>query len=346
MLSMLIDPNRSFKNPPASAAPIGPNGRGAGARPGASPEPPSIDAEARPWLKAAAEALDQRANAVSQFARTGMISLEAVNIVMFCQQASPPRWTLLGYVRPPAGVPPLLWNEALLRANCVSMAMDTCAFGIDAQGSAVMVKQIPTYHYDDVQRLTEALVHMRDLAMSLRITVHAVATAGSVAHEPPSADMSPATQELAQLKTSMDDLAKRELSVQWHRPLLEQTLRALDLPVPRQAFGSVGAFKLGKRYVEVVAAPDKRHLLLSTAVNLPLITLAQRQAALETNLYLMTGAHCGLALAPEGASLQSRWDASDLDGEDLAGWLVDFIALATAIETPARSQTPTVASRP
>lgn len=318
---MLIDPTRALRNLPAASAPAA--------------QVPSISAGARPWLQAAAQVLGESAKVADAFAQTGLLSLEAVNVMMFCKQETPPQWALLGYIKAPEGVSALLWSEALLRANCVAMALDTCAFSVDNQGAAILVKPMPVYQYADVSALAEALSQMRDLAMSLRVTVHAAANAGGVADAPPSPDMTPATPALAQLKARMDALAERELNAEWHRPLIEQALRTLELPVPTEALGSVGAFKLATRYVEIIAAPDQRHLLMSTPVDVPMTTLAQRNAALEANLYLMTTADSGLALAPAGASVQSRWDSTGQDGEDLARWLVNFVTLATSFENKA-----------
>lgn len=319
---MLIDPTRALRSPPSTTTPVALE--------------PSISAQARPWLLAAAQALGQPARAANAFAQTGLLSLEAVNVVMFCKQASPPQWALMGYIKAPEGVSALLWSEALLRSNCVAMAMDTCAFSVDDQGSAVLVKQMPVYQYANVQALVEALAQVRELAISLRVTVHAAATVGGEVEESALPAVNPATTPgLAQLTARIDALAQREINAQWHRALIEQALRTLALPVPTQPLGSVGAFIFGTRHVEIIAAPDQAHLLLSTPVDLPLATLAQRNAALKANLYLMTTADSGLALAPVGASLQSRWDCTGQGGDDLARWLVNFVTLATALETQA-----------
>lgn len=327
---MLIDPTQALRNAPTAARAQ----RTASGAPAA--DLPAMPAEAQPWLAEAARAIGQAGNAAAYFANTGLLSLDAVNVLIFCQQATPPRWTVLGYVKQPAGVQTSLWSEALLRANNVAMAIDSCAFCTDAQGTAVLLKQIPTYHYGDVQALAEALETLDELAAGLRVTVHAAATIPTEAAESPLPDTPPLSPELARLKDSMDALVEREMNVVWHRPFIEQALRTLDLPVPQQAIGNAGAFKVGGRLVEVIASPDNRHLLLTTSVSMPLDTLAQRQAALGSNLLLMTTAHCSLALTPTGASLQSRWDATDQDGTALAGWLDEFVSFAIAFDTRQR----------
>ncbi|RMM62890.1 CesT family type III secretion system chaperone [Pseudomonas savastanoi] len=294
--------------------------------------PPAIPAYSAPWLAKAATVLGRPADAVRMFSRSGLLTLEHIRLMMFCQELSPPRWSVLGYPIIPPGVPAGLWHEALLRANTVAMAVQTCTFALDEQGTAVLITQIPFHAYGDAQALAQALTDMDELASGLATTVSAAAHVGSVGHSPPSPDMAPASPDLAQLSSRVEALATEQMGEQWHRPLLEQALPELGLPVPKAMFGSVGAFKLGKRFVELIAAPDQKSLLLSTPVSVQLKTLPQRRAALQTSFYLLTGAHCSIALAPNGASLQSRWDATGLDGKDLAAWLADFVTLAISLD--------------
>jgi hypothetical protein len=261
-----------------------------------------------------------------------LLTLEIVRLMVFCQEQSPPRWSVLGYPFIPSGVPAGLWYEALLRANSVAMAAQTCAFALDDQSTSVLVAQLPFHIYGNAQALAQILADMDELASGLATTVSAAAHIGSVLHSPPSPDMAPVNSELAQLGNRVDALATEQMGAQWHRPLLEQALLELGLAVPKAPFGSVGAFKLGKRFVELIAAPDQRSLLLSTPVSVQLKTLQQRRAALQTSFYLLTGTHCSITLAPNGASLQSRWDATGLDGKDLAAWLADFVTLAISID--------------
>ncbi|MBD1552322.1 type III secretion system chaperone [Pseudomonas sp. C2L11] len=293
---------------------------------------PPLPTEAHPWLTAVAKTLGLTGRTAETFTRYGLLTVPSLNILMLCQQAEPARWSLLGFVQPPAGISTLLWSEALLRANCVAMALDTCVWGQDEKGVTVLAKQLPFYQYNDCQAVVEAIEQMEALSSSLLVTVVAAAQASTDAPEQPSSDMTPVSPQLDLLGQRLDSMAERAIDAQWHKPLIEQALTALKVALPGQAFGSVGALKVDKRFIEVIADPDERHLLLSTSVGVSISTAAQRSAALQTNLYLMTGAHCGLALAPGGATLQSRWDCTGLDGNDLAAWLADFMTLACALD--------------
>jgi hypothetical protein len=292
--------------------------------------------DTRPWLTEVAQALELSPQEAATFASYGMMTLSPLNVLMVRQQEEPPRWSLLGFIQPPAGIGSLLWSEALLRANCVSMALDTCVWAQDGSGATLLVKQLPFYHHNDSRALIEAIEQMQALGASLLVTLIAAAQAGENPPEQPSPDMAPANSQLAQLGKKVDAIAEQQINDQWHRRLLEQAFTALQVPLPGRAFGSVGSLKVDDRYIDIIADPDQRHLLFSTPVAVALNGVERRSAALQGNLYLMTGAHCGIALAPAGASLQARWDSTGLDGDDLARWLTGFVTLAVGIESNQR----------
>jgi hypothetical protein len=327
---MLTDPNLRFSTPSRS-----PQARKAPADSTLNDLPPLGD-DTRSWLTEVARALGLSPQAAASFARYGMLTLSPLNVIMIRQQEEPPRWSLLGFIQPPTGISPLLWSEALLRANCVSMALDTCAWAQDASGATLLVKQLPFYHHNDSQALIKAIEQMQALGDSLLVTLTAAAQAGENPPEQPSPDMAPANSQLAKLGEKVDAIAEQQIHNQWHRRLLEQAFTALQIPLPGRAFGSVGSLKVNDRYIDIIADPDQRHLLLSTPVAVALNRTEQRGAALQSNLYLMTGAQCGVALAPAGASLQARWDSTGLDGNDLASWLVGFVMLAVGIDSNQR----------
>jgi hypothetical protein len=327
---MLADPNLRFSTPSRS-----PQARKAPADPTLNGLPPLGD-DTRPWLTEVASALGLSPQAAATFAGYGMLTLSPLNVLMVRQQEEPPQWSLLGFIQPPTGISPLLWSEALLRANCVSMALDTCVWAQDASGATLLVKHLPFYHHNDSQALIEAIEQMQALGESLLVTLTAAAQASDNPPEQPSSDMAPANSQLAQLGRKIDAIAEQQINDQWHRPLLEQAFTALQVPLPGQAFGSVGSLKVNDRYIDIIANPDHRHLLLTTSVTVPLSSAEQRGAALQGNLYLMTGARCGVALSPAGASLQARWDSTGLDGDNLASVLAGFVTLAASLDSNQR----------
>lgn len=113
--------------------------------------------------------------------------------------------------------------------------------------------------------------------------------------------------------------------------MLVQSLQHLSNTTPVQSIDTVGVIRIGKQSLEIIADSDERHLLVSTAINSPLHSSSQRTLALRANLELMTLTDCAVALAPQGACLQARWDCKGLDGIALGDWLGDFAQLAGAM---------------
>jgi len=294
-----------------------------------------IDPLAKPWLQSAALYLGLSTTESENFANTGLLQLPGLAIQLQPWLDAPvPQWLALGLLPRPNDVSPLLWNELLLRGNCAMSAMAACAAAIDEQGDAVLVYRLSAQPYSDTTQLGEALAVLIALAESLMAGVTAL-SAGPTRSETPSGP--PSTPGGALLASSNTAMAHR-----WHRALLVQALHYLGNVTPAQSIDTVGVIRIGKQSLEVIADSDERHLLVSTGISSPLHTGSQRKLALRANLELMTLTGCSVALAPQGACLQARWDSKGLDGIALGDWLGDFAQLAGAMDA---SPSPSSATR-
>jgi hypothetical protein len=283
-----------------------------------------IDPLARPWLQSAALYLGLSAVEAGHFVNSGLLQLPGLVIQLQPWRDTPqPQWLALGLLSRPNDVSPLLWNELLLRSNCAMSAISACAAAIDERGHGLLVNRLSMQPYSDTTQLGEALAVLIALAESLIAGATALSTGATRSEtlaEPPSTPVLLASSKAA-------------MAHRWHRSLLVQALQHLGNTTPAQSIDSVGVIRIGKQPLEIIADSDERHLLVSTAINSPLHSSSQRKLALRANLELMTLTGCAVALAPQGACLQARWDSKGLDGIALGDWLGDFAQLAGAMGT-------------
>ena len=283
-----------------------------------------IDPLARPWLQSAALHLRLSVAEARNFANSGLLQLPGLAIQLQPWRDTPlPQWLALGLLPRPNDVSPLLWNELLLRGNCAMSAIGACAAAIDERGHGLLVNRLSMQPYSDTTQLGEALAVLIALAESLIAGATALSAGPTRAELPAEPPSTPAL--LASSKAAM--------AHSWHRSLLVQALQHLGNTTPVQSIDTVGVIRIGKQSLEIIADSDEHHLLVSTAINSPLHSSSQRMLALRANLELMTLTGCSVALAPQGACLQSRWDCKGLDGIALGDWLGDFAQLAGAMGT-------------
>ncbi|NVZ62670.1 type III secretion system chaperone [Pseudomonas gingeri] len=295
------------------------------------PQIPIPDAAAS-WFLNAARQLGLADPQARDFARSGELPLPGLTLQLVQWQQQPvAQWLALGWLQRPLDCTPALWSELLLRANCATSAMSTCAGALDDHGNAVLVSRLQYQPYSDTRYLAAELSHLLALGESLIAGATALssplATSNAAAGPPPVA--SPAARAQAQAAMAQT----------WHRPLLEQVLRHLGIAPPLAAPETVGVIRLNGRALEIIADSDQRHLLVSTAIDAPLHGSDQRELALRANLQLMTLTGCAIALAPQGACLQARWDSQGLDAQALVDWLLDFAAFAESFATPSAPET-------
>lgn len=283
-----------------------------------------IDPLARPWLQSAASYLGLSAVEAGHFVNSGLLQLPGLAIQLQPWRDTPlPQWLALGLLSRPNDVSPLLWNELLLRGNCAMSAISACAAAIDERGHGLLVNRLSMQPYSDTTQLGDALAVLIALAESLIAGATALSTGATHSEtlaEPPSTP-------------ALHAYSKAAMTHRWHRSLLVQALQHLGNTTPAQSIDSVGVIRISKQSLEIIADSDERHLLVSTAINSPLHSGSQRKLALRANLELMTLTGCAVALAPQGACLQARWDSKGLDGIALGDWLGDFAQLADAMGT-------------
>ncbi|KAF1006985.1 MAG: hypothetical protein GAK32_02383 [Pseudomonas fluorescens] len=287
-------------------------------------EAPSLPLEkaAGAWLFQAAEQLGLPVSLARDFARDGVLNLPGMTLQLSLWQSQPvPQWTALGLLQRPGGLPDDTWSELLLRANCAASAMGSCTLAMADTGEGLLVQRLASRPGAEGTRLSDELTHLLALGESL------VAAATAFNAGPASASTPAGPVPAQPMHTTRP--AQAALHQDWHRPLLMRALQRLGVaaPTPEQIH-TVGVIKARGRSFEVIADGDGQHLLVSTAIDAPLRTAAQRERCLRANLQLLLLAHCAVVLAPYGSALQARWNCTALNGEDFADWLLDFGVLA------------------
>ncbi|QKJ85769.1 hypothetical protein PMPD1_0797 [Paramixta manurensis] len=285
-----------------------------------NPLPP----EAKEWLLQAALHYGVSHTQAARFAAEGRITLDALTVVMVCLRHEPvPFWLALGYLPPPGELHPTVWHHALLRSNDVAMAMNGSSFGIDNGGNAILTKPLPFDSPEDAGQLAACLNDFNTLASSLtdlllELKPPAQPAASPAQHQPSSPD--DRLMEQAMLKT-------------WHVPLMTQVCEVLG-PAARLSVydGCLCAIDFPERQITLLGDGDERHLLIATAVSARFSEEKMHPELLRANSELMALSQCAFSLSSSGVSLLSRLDSQALNANDIAGWLADFMTLATACD--------------
>ena len=290
-----------------------------------------LPAASRDWLRATAELFDADEQTQQQFAETGLLRLDALHVVVLCQSEKPvPLWLAVGYLRTPA-VHPETWQQIVLRANGVAMAMNGISLSLNEQGVTLLTRRLAFDTPGDAMALAEILNDIDSLAASLIDLLFSLRQPEEAPEEheapAPSARMTAWQQETA---LKIDALAQQALAAQWHYPLIHQAVKALQLsPAQYDLDGCFCSLRFPEREIAITADGDGRHLFLSTPLTVP--SAAGHQLLLANdNLQVLT--NCSSGLIDERISLLSRWDSFGLDGTDLAEWLANFMTLTVAFD--------------
>ncbi len=295
-----------------------------------------VPAAAKPWLCAAAKHLGVKKADRQQFAASGRLRLDALDVVAICQREAPvPLWLVVGFLQPPAALHPEVWQEALLRASDVAMGLSGIALSLDEKGQTRLTLRLSFDIWQDAEALAERLNDLHSLASSL--TDLLLSAAGE---QPPSTstrDVAPVEDWVTEWRQTaslrLDELAEQAISHRWHYSLLHQALTLLDLPPSRYRLeGCCCILNFPERQFTVLADGDRRHLLISTPLSLDFTPGSAQQRLLQANSELMVLTNCSLALCGEKLCLVCRWDTLGLDGSDLASWLADLMTLSVAID--------------
>lgn len=289
---------------------------------------------AREWLIAAAAQFGVDEAQQQQFAASGVIRLDALHIILICQSEAPvPMWLAVGILPAPDALHPEVWQEALLRANDVAMAMNGISLALDRQGSALLTRPLAFDLSGQPDALASVMNDFNSLASSLIDLLLSLGQPPAVAPE----EALPLPGWIAgwqqQLTERMDALAREAITTDWHYPLLQQTFVLLDLS--QESYLLDGCFcKLSfpERPVSVLADGDQRHLLISAPLDLAITPGDEQRHYLAANHELRLFTHCSLALCGESICLVSRWDSLGLTAADFAGWLADFMTLTVAFD--------------
>ena len=289
-----------------------------------------LPAVSHAWLKAAAAQFGVDEQTQRQFAQTGLLQLDALHVVMICQSEAPvPLWLAVGYLRTPAEIYPESWQQVLLRANGVAMAMNGISLSLDESGATLLSRRLAVDTVDDAVALAEILNDLDALAASLIDLLFSLGQQDAAQEE----NVIPAlpgwiTGWQRQTATAVDALAEQALASEWHHPLVRQAIESLRLPATQYDLnGCFCSLRFPERDIALTADGDQRHLFLSTP--LALSKESARQILLA-NGDLKTLTNCSLGLYDEQVSLLSRWDTLALDGNDLAEWLATLMTLTMA----------------
>lgn len=275
-----------------------------------------IDHASSLWLENAATQLGVPASLAREFARNAVLALPGLTLQLSLWQPQPvAQWVALGLLPRPAHCSPSVWSELLLRANCAVSAMNTVSLALSEQGDGLLVLRLASRPGAEHHGLADELAQLMAIAESLVAGATALATPISQASSAPT---TPPTAFQPDTST---------LNLDWHSPLLRRALQHLGIAAPT-LIQTVGMIVANARTFEIIADSDQRHLLVSTAIDTPLMTPTQREQALQANLQLLLLTHCAVVLAPHGSTLQARWNSQGLAGEDFADWLLDFGQLA------------------
>ncbi|WP_380184579.1 type III secretion system chaperone [Kalamiella sp. sgz302252] len=282
------------------------------------------------WLRAAAAQFDADEPAQQQFAETGLLQLDALHVVVICQSEEPvPLWLAVGYLRTPQAIHPETWQQLLLRANGIAMAMNGISLSLDEQGTTLLTRRLAFDAIDNAVALAEIMNDLDALAASLIDLLFSPGQPDATqeaSEEPSPPDWVAGWQQQTALK--IDALAEKALAAQWHYPLMQQTITALQLPAAQYSLnGCLCSLRFPERDIAVTADGNGRHLFLATPLDLNPDSARQFLLA-NGDLQLLT--HCSLGLYDEQVSLLSRWDSFGLDGIDFAEWLANFMTLTQA----------------
>ncbi|CAM3414452.1 type III secretion system chaperone [Paracidovorax anthurii] len=307
----------------------------------ASQESYSHSPEAVAWLREAALHFSDPDTAES-FANARPVQQDGITFSPLLIHEKPEeRWALVASQPRPIGVAEPVWTTLLLHLNATAMAAGPFGIGMDATGRAVVVYGVPGAHAGDASGLAQDLFQLSYFSGLLRESAVAVqghlpemidahARRQGAPQDTPPADTADAAPPLP---AGMAAAVQSQIDARWHKPLLEQAFQELgvasadthDLPLS-------DSVRIGTAHVQIVACGDGHTLLLSALVDRPLADGPTRLAALQANVELMLIAGCSLSMTPEGTLLQTRWDATGLDGGDLAAQLDGFAALAASMD--------------
>ncbi len=314
-----------------------------------SPPPSSLPSHAYSWLHNAALQFDASSTDAIAFAQQGMLTLDALTVVLLCLREEPvPLWIMMGYLRTPREIHPDAWQEALLRANDIAMAMNGSSFGLDEQGNTFLMKPLAFDIVDDVDALALSMNDANTLASCLIDSLLSLGQPSPLNADENNADPAPLPEpdqrrQSLLLHQEIDLRSAAAIQKQWHIPLMLAACKTLGSVVslsPQESCVSVLSFP--ERKIIVIADGDERHLLVSTPMtSFPHPGYTPRHLLLANN-NLMALAHCSFSLSSSGTSLLARWDTYGLDGSDFASWLADFMTLATACEIPTQPITPEI----
>lgn len=299
---------------------------------------------AHAWLRSAATQFGADEHQQEEFATTGLLALDALHVIMICQSEEPvPLWLAFGCLAAPDALHPEVWREALLRINDVAMAMNGISLSTEENGTTMLTRRLSpdgvgspdelAAVMNDFNSLSSSLV---DLTLALGQQHFQETSAGQEA--PPIPEWVADWQQKTASRT--DALARQAIKTEWHYPLIREALSHLRLSGDQALLeGCFCQLRFPERLMAITADGDRRHLLISTPLNLDTTPGAGQLHYLQANgeLYVLT--NCSLSLCGETINLVSRWDTQGLNGEDFASWLADFMTLSVAFDR--RHQTAT-----
>lgn len=305
-----------------------------------TPQPP-LSATSSAWLRDAA--LQFGTPAIAQaFSAALPAELDGISIAPVLLQEEPvEQWALVAALPRPPGVEEPVWTTLLLHLNPLAMATAPLGIGTDAAGGALAVYRVPSAHTGDASLLAQDLFVLSYFSGLLRecattVQDHLPAMLDARARHPaPEGDTAAASGAagLPPLPGAMAAAVHAQLDAGWHRPLLQQAFRALGAePGGVREVPLAECVRWRGTEVQIVACGDGRTLLLSALLQRSLADMEARLAALAANAELMLIAGCSLGVSPEGTLVQTRWNASGMDGDDLAAQLDGFATLATCMD--------------
>jgi hypothetical protein len=275
------------------------------------------------WRRDAALCLGASPPVAHHFGETGLIVLDGKTLSLQPLGERPAgAWIASARAARPAGVDEAEWCDAVLLASSQSLMVTHAAFGLAADGDAVLILLTPA-GLGDPALLGAEVVGLLALRNAL---LEGVGARGPQAPRDRAPDGpvdasggEPAAQPFE---------APEEVQVLVHGAMLHLGRSAAQALAASRS----GGIDIDGRRISLSCDIDGENLVLATDLGAGVLdTASQRHAAALANPELM--ALVGMAVVREHgrARLMTRWHLPGQSAENLAGWLGDVAHLASAI---------------
>jgi hypothetical protein len=293
-------------------------------------------AAVRDWRRETALRLGASDEVAVHLRDTGLIEVDGKPLSlqpMSDRPAGP--WLATVRAARPAAVSEARWHDALLLASSQSLQVTHAAFGLGADGDAVVVLRVPPGH-DDPSLLAAELAGLLALRRALQEGVQAVISPEDVMPEA-DGEASQGTAQAGPTAASGDaEAAACEQDFEAPEDVLVMVHGAM-LHLGRTAEQALAVARSGSLQIDGLAIGlacdlDGENLVVSVELAPGVIdTPQQRRDALLANTELMAFVGMAVVEYQRKPQLMSRCHLPGQSAENFAGWLRDVARLARAI---------------